>query len=186
MTTPPPRPRPSFGREVNRRAVAQTGLSAGVLAALLATGVSQVARANAIPVPTNEDTPVGPVRYTLTGDQISIEVTTGDVGDLTELTYEDETGVMTFTGDEIEVIDVVALGQVASVLLDAAPDAFVDYLALLLPGVNPVVGTTDVPINSVAIVIRHLTSIAGPRLVSGPLQTYEVHPLSGTAEFASG
>ena len=47
----------------------------------------------------------------------------------------------------------------------------------------PVVGTTDVPIEAVAVLIRHLTSIGGPRLVSGPLQAYDVRALLGIATF---
>jgi hypothetical protein len=71
-----------------------------------------------------------------------------------------------------------------SVFLDAAPDAYTEYLTLLIPQVNRVEPQSDVPLQTVAILARHLTSIGGPRLVEGALQTYEVVVLEGVAEFA--
>lgn len=172
---------PILSRELNRRIASQTGLGAGMIAALLATSSPDVARADATPVSSAQGPGPGPVRYSLTGDRIRIEFTPAVGSDPVQLRYEDETGSKTFTGDEIDVSAHPAIGQVASVLLDAAPDAYVDYLAVLLPEVNPVADTAEVPIETLAVVVRHLTSIGGPRLVSGPLQTYDVHPLAGIA-----
>lgn len=172
---------PLLCREMNRRAVAHSGLGAGMIAALLATSAPRVAQAQATPVSSTQGSRPTPVRYSLTGDRIGIEFTPTGGSDPVQLSYEDETGLKTFAGDEVDVSTHPALGQLASVLLDAAPDAFVDYLTVLLPEVHRVEGRTDVPIETLAVVVRHMTSIGGPGLVSGPLQTYAVHPLSGVA-----
>src|SRR5690606_38960568 len=111
-----------------------------------------------------------PARYTLSGDQTELLFTPTTGAEPPQLTYRDEAGEVSFADGEINHSDHAALGQVISVLLRAAPDAYVDHLTLLLPEVNPDGDAPEVPIEAVAIVTRHLTTIGGPGLVNGPLQ----------------
>jgi hypothetical protein len=62
--------------------------------------------------------------------------------------------------------------------LGSRPD--LDSRSLILP--LPLVNVTDagVPFATIALVVTARTSIAGP-LVDGVVQTYEVHPVAGTA-----
>ena len=73
-------------------------------------------------------------------------------------------------------------GLRVSASLSGAPDLFERHLTLLLPAVNTESG--PVPFAGVAILTTTRTSIGGPRLVDGPLQRYEIHPVSGTASIA--
>lgn len=66
-----------------------------------------------------------------------------------------------------------------TVILGTVPDNYTLTLTLLLPEINPN-GRRD-SFESLAIRTRHLTSTAGPDLVEGPLQTYDVLRLRGTA-----
>jgi hypothetical protein len=63
--------------------------------------------------------------------------------------------------------------------LTGVPDLFQRHLTLLVPRVNT--ACDAVPFAGVAMVTTTRTSIGGPRLVEGPLQRYEIHPVSGIA-----
>ncbi len=73
-------------------------------------------------------------------------------------------------------------GWLLTVMVEAIADAQTVTLTLLLPAVN--LTGTDVEISTVAIITTHRTSIAGPALVEGPLQYYELVPLTGTVSEA--
>jgi hypothetical protein len=64
-------------------------------------------------------------------------------------------------------------------LLDARPDLDSRSLLILLPDVN--IAEAPVAVAAVAAVVTARTSIGGPRLVQGPLQSYAVHPVAATA-----
>jgi hypothetical protein len=64
-------------------------------------------------------------------------------------------------------------------LLGERPDLDSTQLLLLLPRVN--VSDDPVEFAGVAIVVTGLTSISGPGLVNGVVQSYEIHPVVGRA-----
>jgi hypothetical protein len=63
------------------------------------------------------------------------------------------------------------------------PDAATFYLTLLLPEINLSSDGAPTPFATLAILTAELTTIAGPGLIIGALQEYEVVTLEGTAEF---
>jgi hypothetical protein len=64
-------------------------------------------------------------------------------------------------------------------LLGERPDLDSTQLLLLLPRVN--ISDDPVAFAGVAIVVTGLTSIGGPGLVNGVVQSYEIHPVVGRA-----
>jgi hypothetical protein len=64
--------------------------------------------------------------------------------------------------------------------LEVVPDLHTLTLSVLIPQIN-LKGGTQSPLSTFAILTTHLRSIGGPGLVEGPLQTYEVVALEGTA-----
>jgi hypothetical protein len=63
--------------------------------------------------------------------------------------------------------------------LETIPDLREVRLTLILPVVN--VDGAERTFAGVALITTTRTSIGGPRLVDGPLQSYELLPVSGTA-----
>jgi hypothetical protein len=121
-----------------------------------------------------------PNRYALKGGyqaQLTYETTsfTGEP----QLQYSDEKYDVTRRGDEIRSQE-LEIGTLVTIELEAVPDARVVELGVLVPAVNLDDGSAEV--ETVAVVTTERTSIGGPGLVSGQLQTYEVQALSGTAE----
>lgn len=69
-------------------------------------------------------------------------------------------------------------GRLLTVTVEAVPDLYTLTLTVLIPDVG--LTTEAATIDTVAILTRHATSIGGPDLVEGPLQTYQFIPLQGT------
>jgi hypothetical protein len=69
-------------------------------------------------------------------------------------------------------------GALLTVTVEAVPDYGSATMSILLPKVNLV--EESAPIETIAILTAHPTTIGGPELVAGPLQTYQVVPLSGS------
>jgi hypothetical protein len=102
-----------------------------------------------------------------------------------QLTYHDDKrpGLSrTFAGDEIRSLSSEDTGLMVSVMLRARPDRDTLYLSLLVPEVN-LEDRSPKSISTLAILTTHHTTFGGPNLVKGPLQTYEVVALAGTARF---
>jgi hypothetical protein len=86
-----------------------------------------------------------------------------------------------FGDDELpdaQFSDVISGLQVTA-SLPGVPDLFERHLTLLVPVVNT--ASEAVPFVGIAMLTTTRTSIGGPRLVEGPLQRYEIHPVGGVA-----
>jgi len=94
------------------------------------------------------------------------------------LDYRDRQRELTFGAEEIDSLE-SGIGRMHTVTLDADPDSHTLTLTLLLPQIN-LEGRRD-SFETLAIRTEHLTSIGGTDLVKGPLQTYDVVRLRGTA-----
>lgn len=93
------------------------------------------------------------------------------------LHYADKKGEKSFTGDEIQVTD-SAIGRLLTVTLEAVPDLHVITLSILLPELHI---EREAHIETAAIYTTSRTSIGGPALVKGQVQTYRAISLSGSA-----
>ncbi|MBC6420508.1 MAG: hypothetical protein GDA43_12725 [Hormoscilla sp. SP5CHS1] len=67
--------------------------------------------------------------------------------------------------------------------IEQIPDLRIVILTLIVPAVNLPTNRRQIPIKTIAIETTNATSIGGPALVKGPLQTYQILELEGTARF---
>lgn len=170
----------------SRRGFARRLLGGGLGTVLLATGGRRDTRAQGTPsAAASVSDDAAPPRYMLKGGETEILFEPMTAGGAPRLDYHAAPGSLSFTGSEIDVERNQSLGLTAAVLIETAPDGFVRYLTLLVPDVNPEGDGADVPVQTLAILTTHLTSIGGPALVKGAVQTYEVVALAGVAEFVS-
>lgn len=169
--------------KVSRRTVARGVLSAGLVATLLDITSRREARAQPTPAAGGVVDEMGPRRYVLLGGETVIVYEPVPAGGVARLDYRDATAAHSFSGDELDLARTASLGQSATVVFDTVPDGFVRYLTLLVPDVNRDADRPDVSIRTLAILTSHLTTIGGPALITGSLQTYDVVALDGVAVF---
>jgi hypothetical protein len=169
-------------QDVSRRGVVHLICAGGLAAALRAAGGGTVAGAQGTP----EAGDRGPVRYALKGGDIEIVFTPAATGANATFDYRSASASIVFTGDEVRTERSTALGRFVSVNLEYAPDGYDRYLTLLVPDANPEEDGRTASVTTFAIITTHWTSIGGPALVRGALQSYEVVELDGVAEFETG
>ena len=99
-----------------------------------------------------------------------------------QLTYKDMKRTLTYRGEEIRQLD-SEIGQQVTVTLEQIPDLRTETLTLILPAINE--EGSGVSFQTNAILTTHRTSIGGPALVKGVLQTYRIKALRGTARTVS-
>ena len=118
--------------------------------------------------------------YELEGDYDGSHVTydTTSISGEPLLSYKGGGFDVSARGGQIRTQEVEA-GTLVSIELKAVPDAETVSLSLLLPRVN--LGDGPAEIEAVAIVTTAKTSIGGPGLLTGALDSYEVEKLHGTA-----
>jgi hypothetical protein len=116
--------------------------------------------------------------YDLKGMGIELAYSTTSLNGQPELTYKDRKRTLTFRGEEIRHQD-SEVGQLVTVTLEQVPDLRTETLTLILPAIN--VEYTGTRFQTHAIITTHRTSVGGPNLVKGVLQTYRIKALRGTA-----
>lgn len=114
--------------------------------------------------------------YDLRSGRTRLTYTESNIAGQPVLTYKD----LSFMGDEIQQ-DPQAIGLLATVVLKAVPDAYSDLLTVLIPRVNLTNGEAKVATEVIFTRVR--TSIGGPNLVNGQVQTYTTKTFTGTAQF---
>lgn len=122
-----------------------------------------------------------PNRYDLRGASAGVQITytLSNVIGKSRLVYRGKPREKTFTGSDIRIAE-SELGTLVTVTLDQVPDLRTVTLTILLPTIN-LGGTSAVPFKTTAVRTTIRTSIAGPRLLKGPIQSYENIALEGTA-----
>ncbi|MBV6441424.1 MAG: hypothetical protein DYG98_03095 [Haliscomenobacteraceae bacterium CHB4] len=98
-----------------------------------------------------------------------------------QLSYQRGSTSMNFRGKQIRHKP-TEIGTLISVTLKSVPDLRTIVLSLILPQVNVSDGQSQVRINIKVIETTVRTSIGGPNLVKGQVQTYKVYALQGTAK----
>ena len=168
---------------ITRRTMIEAVLAGG--AASLALAASRApARAQGTPAAPRSGRPND---FHLTGDDAEIRYFTGDSSftGWPEFTYIYPDGEARATGDDIEVLPVMtggwSFGQLISMYVDAAPDAWARSITLVLPDIHLIDGA-ETPFTTFAVLTKHFTTEGGTDLVQGQLQEYELISLEGTAE----
>jgi hypothetical protein len=116
-----------------------------------------------------------PNHFELTGAGVRIVYDTNSLAGRPQLTYQDQQ----FTGSAIRVL-ASEIGQLVTVTVETVPDVRTVTLTLLVPTINTTGAATF--FRTRAILTTKRTSIGGPQLVKGALQSYRVLALSGTAQ----
>jgi hypothetical protein len=99
------------------------------------------------------------------------------------LHYHQGSTIRDFSGSEIHVVEVPALGTLASVTINMTVDSGSTTFTLLLPEVNlpgPPAQPMAVPVSTDGITTMHRLSLV-PAFQQGQRELYKVIPLQGTA-----
>ena len=123
-----------------------------------------------------------PNLFELTDYGTSVTYSTTSIAGQPQLTYRDEARELSFSGPEIETLD-IGIGVLVTVTLEVVPDSDTTTFSLLLPAINLDDGETA--FETQGILTTHRSSIGGPGLLRGALQTYSVLPLRGTARLVA-
>lgn len=119
--------------------------------------------------------------FEVTGEETTITYDTTSMTGTPRLSYEGPFGTLDFEGDEIATEMCAPLGRLVTVIVQQRPDADVTRLSMLLPEIHLLDGDQPTPFATLAIVTTDRTTIGGPGLIDGPLQSYEAVALDGTA-----
>ena len=117
--------------------------------------------------------------FELKGMGIELTYSTTSFSGQPQLTYKDMKRTLTYRGEEIRQLD-SEIGHQVTVTLEQIPDLHTVTLTMILPAIN--VESTETSFQTYAILTTHRTSIGGPELVNGVLQTYLMRTLRGTAQ----
>ncbi|HEX2181706.1 MAG TPA: hypothetical protein VHH10_05435 [Rubrobacteraceae bacterium] len=120
-----------------------------------------------------------PNLFELAGEYTQITYSTTSLTGQPQFSYRDQQRDVNVTGDDIRSQD-TELGALVTVTLEVNPDRHTLTVTLLVPQIN-LRGGTESRLSTLAVLTTHRTSIGGPGLVEGPLQTYEAVALEGTA-----
>ena len=119
-----------------------------------------------------------PNLYELTGHQVHIRYSTSSLTGEALLSYRDAQRNLSFHGDQIRVAP-SEIGRLVTVTLGQVPDLQSTTLTLLIPDIN--LDSDVVLFKTSAITTTHKTTIGGPDLVGGAIQTYKTMILRGQA-----
>ena len=97
-----------------------------------------------------------------------------------QLTYKKGATTRTFRGVEVRHLK-SEIGTLVSVTLKTVPDLATTVFTVLVPQVNVPENHPKAAIETKAIETVVRTSIGGPNLVNGQVQTYKTYSLKGTA-----
>lgn len=126
-----------------------------------------------------DDEATQPNLFELAGEYTQITYSTSSITGQPQFHYQDRQREVNATGGDIRS-QVTEIGTLVTVTLEVIPDLHTLTVTLLVPQIN-LGGGTESPLSTRAILTTHHTSIGGPGLVEGPLQTYEAVALEGTA-----
>ncbi len=117
--------------------------------------------------------------YHLHNDDIKIEFVMKDKDELL-LVYEDKKGRREFSGRQI-YRDKTRIGFFPSVNLKVVPDSVTIAFSLMVPSANRPSNAKSISVETFAVRTKIQTTIGGPGLVKGQIQTYETYDLKGNA-----
>jgi hypothetical protein len=127
---------------------------------------------------------LSPNLFELQGKDTQITYSTSSVAGVPQLNYQTPSLNLNFSYTDIRARD-TEIGREITVTLEQTPDLQTITLTLFLPTINLPPEATENPIETVAIITTARTSIGGPNLVDGQLQTYDTLDLQGTARLVN-
>jgi hypothetical protein len=121
-----------------------------------------------------------PTLYELSCDDIEVTYSTTSFDGSARFSFRDAERKLDFSGEQIQA-RATDLGTEVTVTLEVIADLRTVTLTLLVPAIN-LGQETEVQFATAAIETTNHTTIGGPGLITGPLQTYQVIELHGTAK----
>ncbi len=119
--------------------------------------------------------------FTLHNSTLKVTYSAGSLTGKPQFSYKKGATTLNFSGSQIRLKQ-TEIGTLVSVTLKTVPDLRTVVFSLLLPLVHVPDNDPTVQVNIKAIETTNKTSIAGPKLVNGQVQTYKVYTLKGTAQ----
>lgn len=123
---------------------------------------------------------IEPNLYELSGYGVEVTYSTTSIDGSPRLHFREGERNLDFAGEQIQT-RATDLGTEVTVTLEVIPDLRTVTVTLLVPAINLGTGV-QVAFATAAIETTNHTSIGGPALIVGPLQTYRVIQLDGTAK----
>ncbi|MEZ4452887.1 MAG: hypothetical protein R3B09_25740 [Nannocystaceae bacterium] len=124
--------------------------------------------------------PHEPNHYELSGHGTRLVYSTTSISGKALLTYTFGGETFSFSGQDIRR-ETTEIGALVTVTLESVPDLHVITLSLVVPAIN--LHQDEAHFATKLIITTHKTSIGGPALVKGALQTYESRTVHGVASF---
>ena len=118
--------------------------------------------------------------FDLQNATLKIDFSASSLDGRPQLRYRKGAVDLNFRGNQIRQKQ-TEIGTLVSVTLKSVPDSRSIVLSLLLPQVNVPLNHPSAAVSVKAFETTVRTSIGGPNLVNGPVQTYKVYALRGTA-----
>jgi hypothetical protein len=112
-----------------------------------------------------------PNLYELSSGNTRITFSTTSFSGARQLTYTSGRTTLSFQGEDIHIMD-SPVGTLVSVDLEYAPDLRTVSLTLVVPQVNLRGNAVEAHVHTIAILTTHRTSIGGPGLIVGQVETY--------------
>jgi hypothetical protein len=130
-----------------------------------------------------ENETIQPNLFELAGEYTEITYSTTSITGQPQFHYQDRQRDVNVTGEDIRSLE-REIGTQVTVTLEVIPDLHTLTVTLLVPQIN-LDESNESPLSTLAILTTHRTSIGGPGLVEGQLQTYEAAALEGTARLVA-
>jgi hypothetical protein len=122
-----------------------------------------------------------PNLYEVQGDKFRVTYSTSSISGQPQFDLRQGRKALHFSGTEIETGKTL-IGTLVTVAIEEIPDLKRVLFSLLLPDVSLQPSGKKVNIRTIGIVTTLKTSIGGPKLTTGALQTYKALTLAGTAK----
>lgn len=120
-----------------------------------------------------------PNLFDLAGGHTTVTYTTTGIAGKPTFSYDDGVRQVAATGTDIRT-KATEIGTLVTVDLDVVADGPTTTVSLLLPTVN-LAGATERPLRTIAVVTVSKSTIGGPGLVVGQVQSCTTTRLRGTA-----
>ena len=121
-----------------------------------------------------------PNLYELQGDKVQITYSSSSISGQPKFEFRQGRKPLQFSGTEIQT-EKTLIGTLVTITIEETPDLKRVTFSLLLPDFN-LQQSGKVNIKTIGIVTTTKTSIGGPKLIKGALQTYKVVNLSGSSK----
>ena len=120
-----------------------------------------------------------PNLFDLKGHDVHVNYSTSSIAGVPLFNYESKGEKKSFRGDEIRVQE-TEVGRLVTVTLEVVPDLRSVTFSVLVPTVH--LEGREGEVHTVGLRTTTRTSIGGPRLVKGQVNTFEGVNLKGTAQ----